>query len=104
MLLPVSRHYSQVIVETPGPGDPPIVRLHFECDQCPPAVWELHRAHLGTLVRVLVDVYATLGGDDGTTERLPVPQPEAEAALTESLNARVRSAMQAFKARRQGSR
>jgi hypothetical protein len=90
------RHYSKVIIETPDPGDPPTLVIHFECDQCGPHEWRTHIQHLGTLTRILVDTYAKRGGDDGHTELLG----EATGHDVESLRARLRSAFQAFKGRR----
>ncbi len=96
----MARHYSSVIVSTPEPGDKPELVIHFECDTCGHHEWRTHIVHLGTLVRVLVDVLEKAGGDDGLTERFP--EIEGEKVLTDSLKARVKSATAAFKARRQG--
>lgn len=95
----MARHYSSVIVQLPEPGEPPELILHFDCDVCGKHEWRTHVLHLGTLVRVLVNTLEAIGGDDGMTEAFP--ELGGRNAALDSLKARVKSATEAFKARRQ---
>lgn len=60
------RHHSHVIVEM---EDELIVRI--ECNICGQIEFRAHRAHLGTLARTLMHVFATMEHDPkGKTEYL----------------------------------
>jgi hypothetical protein len=97
----MARHYSSVIIQTPEVGEQPELVIYFDCDVCGKSEWRTHITHLGTLVRTLVDVLEKVGGDDGHTERFQHLEVGASTTQLDSLKARVRSATEAFKARRQ---
>jgi hypothetical protein len=98
------RHYSTILVQLPEPGEPPEVVIHFECDQCPPAVWKTHPQHLGTLVRVLTAILREQGGDDGVTEPFTRAAGPATPERIAAMKAAAHPALLDFKARRKRAR
>lgn len=85
----MSRHYSKVLLELPDcPSDPQELVITIECDQCGGRdEWRTNIVHLGTLVRVLNDAWASLGqDDDGTMEKFTEFVPsESKARVMEHL-------------------
>ena len=62
------RHYSKLLVHLPdSPSDPPEVRIEMDCDVCGELEISFDVAHIGTLYRLLADIFHS-SADDGTSK------------------------------------